>query len=171
LGRQAAGEDGLGQEASRLNASQLGPLVERKRVLAALLEEAKSDCFHLMQHLEIEPALVFEQACAMGLEGIVCKLRDGPYRSGNRMTWLKILCVTREVFPIVGFVAARDGIAALHLGRRRGKELAHVGQDRGQMREAGAVRHHPVLRRHAAGIVPPATSRSGHTVPLAAPSV
>ena len=60
------------------------PLIERKRVLAALLEEAKSDCFHLAQHLGQAGAFVFEQACAMGLEGIVCKLRDAPCRSGPR---------------------------------------------------------------------------------------
>jgi bifunctional non-homologous end joining protein LigD len=60
------------------------PLIERKRVLAALLEETKSDCFHLAQHLEVAPALVLEQACGMGLEGIVCKLRDAPYRSADR---------------------------------------------------------------------------------------
>jgi bifunctional non-homologous end joining protein LigD len=100
------------------------PLIERKRVLATMLDEARSQCIQLSQHLETEPELVYEQACAMGLEGIVCKLRDAPYRSRSGTTWLKILCVEREVFPIVGFVAAGDGIAALHLGRRRGKELA-----------------------------------------------
>ncbi len=39
------------------------PLIERKRILGALLDEAKSECFHLAQHLEVAPALVFEQAC------------------------------------------------------------------------------------------------------------
>jgi bifunctional non-homologous end joining protein LigD len=103
-------------------------LIERKCVLATLLEEAHSECILLSPHLEAEPELVYEQACAMGLEGIICKFRDAPYRSGSGATWLKILCVTREVFPIVGFVAAGDGIAALHLGRRRGKDLAYVGK-------------------------------------------
>ena len=78
------------------------PLIERKRVLAALLEEAKSDCFHLAQHLEAEPALVFEQACAMGLEGIVCKLRDAPYRSRARANWLKI-----KLFAMAFLVGSR----------------------------------------------------------------
>ena len=99
------------------------PLIERKRVLGALLEETKSDCFHLHQHLEVAPPLVFEQACAMGLEGIVCKLRDTPYRSGDHASWLKIKCVKRGVFPIVGFIPAPDSIAALHVARlvRRGR--------------------------------------------------
>jgi bifunctional non-homologous end joining protein LigD len=104
------------------------PLVERKRILAALLEEAKSDCFHLAQHLEVAPALVFDQACATCLEGIVCKLRDAPYRSGDRASWLKIKCVKRGVFPIVGFIPAPDSIAALHLARLEGKALAYAGR-------------------------------------------
>ncbi len=104
------------------------PLIERKRILAALLDEAKSDCFHLAQHLEVAPALVFEQACAMGLEGIVCKLRDAPYRSGDRASWLKIKCVKHGVFPIIGFIPAPSAIAALHLARREGKALAYAGR-------------------------------------------
>ena len=104
------------------------PLAARKRVLAALLEEAKSDCFHFIQHIEAEPSLVYEQACAMGLEGIVCKLRDAPYRSGHHSSWLKIKCVERGVFQIVGFVPAPGAIAALHLARREGKALAYVGR-------------------------------------------
>ncbi len=104
------------------------PLVERKRILAALFEEAKSDCFHLAQHLEVAPALVFEQACAMGPEGIVCKLRDAPYRSGARASWLKIKCFKHGVFPIVGFIPAPDAIAALHLARHDRRELFYAGR-------------------------------------------
>jgi hypothetical protein len=31
----------------------------------------------------------FEHACKLGLEGIVSKRRDAPYRSGRSGTWLK----------------------------------------------------------------------------------
>jgi bifunctional non-homologous end joining protein LigD len=55
------------------------PLIKRKRILAALLEEAKSNCFHSFS----TPALVFEQACALGFEGIVCKLRDRALSVGS----------------------------------------------------------------------------------------
>ena len=34
-------------------------------------------------------ALVFEHACRMGLEGIVSKRRDSPYRSGRTRDWIK----------------------------------------------------------------------------------
>ena len=33
---------------------------------------------------------VFHHACAMGLEGIVAKRRDRPYRSGRSPDWIKI---------------------------------------------------------------------------------
>jgi bifunctional non-homologous end joining protein LigD len=33
---------------------------------------------------------MFRHACKLGLEGIVCKRRDAPYRSGRSKTWLKV---------------------------------------------------------------------------------
>jgi ATP-dependent DNA ligase len=33
---------------------------------------------------------VFRHACAMGLEGIVAKRRDRPYRSGRSTDWIKV---------------------------------------------------------------------------------
>jgi bifunctional non-homologous end joining protein LigD len=32
----------------------------------------------------------FRHACAMGLEGIVAKRRDRPYRSGRSQDWIKV---------------------------------------------------------------------------------
>jgi ATP-dependent DNA ligase len=42
------------------------------------------------EHVEGDGQLVFEHACRMGLEGIVSKHRDHPYRSGRSKSWLKI---------------------------------------------------------------------------------
>jgi len=33
---------------------------------------------------------MFRHACVIGLEGIVSKRRDAPYRSGRRPNWIKI---------------------------------------------------------------------------------
>jgi bifunctional non-homologous end joining protein LigD len=45
----------------------------------------------LCEHLEHEDgAIVFAHACKMGLEGIVSKRRDSPYRSGRSPDWLKM---------------------------------------------------------------------------------
>jgi bifunctional non-homologous end joining protein LigD len=44
----------------------------------------------LNQNLDGDGAAMFRHACAMGLEGIVSKWRDAPYRSGRSAHWVKI---------------------------------------------------------------------------------
>ena len=45
----------------------------------------------LCEHIEdVEGAVVFRQACVMGLEGIVAKRRDSRYHSGRCRDWIKI---------------------------------------------------------------------------------
>ena len=39
---------------------------------------------------DLDGATVFEAACKMGLEGIVSKRRDFPYRSGRSKGWIKV---------------------------------------------------------------------------------
>jgi bifunctional non-homologous end joining protein LigD len=64
------------------------PLLDRKRQLAKLLGKAKhAICFN--EHLAHDGPAVFDHACRLGLEGIVSKRIDGPYRSGRSKTWLK----------------------------------------------------------------------------------
>jgi bifunctional non-homologous end joining protein LigD len=67
----------------------------------------------------VTAADLYRQACAMGLEGIVCKSADALYRSGRASSWLKIKCSLRETFVVVGWTlpaGSRVGIGALHLG-------------------------------------------------------
>lgn len=69
-------------------------------------------------------------ACEHGLEGIVAKRKDRPYRSGRRGDWLKIKCIQSESFVIVGYersTSARGGIGSLLLAARRGDNLIYVG--------------------------------------------
>ena len=65
------------------------PLSMRKASLARLLAR-RVDGIHLadFEQGEIGPDL-FRHACLMGLEGIVSKRTDAPYRSGPSKTWLK----------------------------------------------------------------------------------
>jgi bifunctional non-homologous end joining protein LigD len=45
----------------------------------------------LHKHIEdVDGAVVFGQACVMGLEGIVAKRRDSRYRSGRCREWIKV---------------------------------------------------------------------------------
>ena len=67
------------------------PLQERRDRLAALLAGAHPG-LRLSEALEGDGALILRHACALGLEGIVSKRRDAPYRSGRSRTWLKVKC-------------------------------------------------------------------------------
>jgi bifunctional non-homologous end joining protein LigD len=64
------------------------PLLDRKRQLAKLLGKA-THAIRFNEHLAHDGLTVFEHACRMGLEGIVSKRIDAPYRSGRSKTWLK----------------------------------------------------------------------------------
>jgi ATP-dependent DNA ligase len=44
-----------------------------------------------------------EQACKLELEGIVSKRADAAYAPGNRGLWLKVKCLHREEFVVVGW--------------------------------------------------------------------
>ena len=46
-----------------------------------------------------------EQACGLKLEGIISKQADAPYAPGNRGLWLKVKCLNREEFVVVGWTA------------------------------------------------------------------
>ena len=49
---------------------------------------------------EIGPGL-FRHACLMGLEGLVSKLRDRPYRGGRSPHWIKVKNRTHHAFDRV----------------------------------------------------------------------
>ena len=73
-----------------LRAVRLG---ERKRVLLELLASA-SDRILYTEHLEGNGPEIHERACAMGLEGIISKQLDAPYRSGRTESWIKVKCAS-----------------------------------------------------------------------------
>jgi bifunctional non-homologous end joining protein LigD len=65
------------------------PLGDRKKRLARLLGKRLIGIV-LSQHTDEDGAAIFQQACKMGLEGIVSKRLSAPYRSGPSRDWLKI---------------------------------------------------------------------------------
>jgi bifunctional non-homologous end joining protein LigD len=55
----------------------------RRKALARLLRGV-ADGIRLTEHMDgPDGPAMFREACAMGLEGIVSKRRDAPYRSGD----------------------------------------------------------------------------------------
>jgi bifunctional non-homologous end joining protein LigD len=61
----------------------------RRATLRSLIKRAGPG-IKLSEHLDGDGALAFRHACRMGLEGIVAKRRDRPYRSGRSTEWIKI---------------------------------------------------------------------------------
>jgi bifunctional non-homologous end joining protein LigD len=109
------------------------PLIERKQALKEILHGAPS-ALSYVEYLESDGQRMFEHACTMGLEGIVAKRKDAPYRSGRVESWLKLKCVQSETFPIVAFVeklgAHPRRVASLYIGRREGERLVYAGKAR-----------------------------------------
>ena len=65
------------------------PLAVRKATLASLLRRATPG-LQFNEHMDHEDGpLVFAHACKLGVEGIVSKRRDSPYRSGRSPNWIK----------------------------------------------------------------------------------
>src|ERR1700730_6131957 len=65
------------------------PLGKRKERLARLVDRRLIGIV-MNDHTDARGELVFEQACRMGLEGIVSKRVSKPYQSGRSGHWLKI---------------------------------------------------------------------------------
>jgi bifunctional non-homologous end joining protein LigD len=106
------------------------PLVERKRVLQSFLAEARATAPRVLysDHFE-DGADLYARAIALGLEGIVSKRTDAPYRSGRGEAWIKVKCLKRERFVVVGFAPEGSaGIAKLRLARHEGDSLVYVGR-------------------------------------------
>jgi bifunctional non-homologous end joining protein LigD len=105
-------------------------LIERKKVLQSFLLEAAaaSPLILYSEHFEDGPDL-YARTRAMGLEGIVSKRADAPYRSGRGEQWLKVKCWKRERFVVIGFVPEGSaGLLKLRLARREGRDLVYVGR-------------------------------------------
>ena len=104
------------------------PLVDRKRILKELLSGVGAPILY-SDHMEDNGQKMFEHACEMGLEGVISKRMDAPYKSGRGESWIKVKCVKREEFTIVGYTPEGTGlVAALHLARKDGRELTYVGK-------------------------------------------
>jgi bifunctional non-homologous end joining protein LigD len=93
-------------------------LVDRKALLKPLIPEGDG-LVRYSDHQEGSGKAFFDVACETKLEGMISKQRDAPYRSERSRAWLKIKCVNREDFAVIGWTdptGTRVGIGALVLG-------------------------------------------------------
>lgn len=108
------------------------PLSERKALLAAMLAgRVQGTPLRYSQHFEADGAEMLAGACELGLEGIVSKRLDLPYRSGRREDWLKTKCLATDEFVVGGYLdhaAIKGAIGALALGYYDGDALIYAGR-------------------------------------------
>jgi bifunctional non-homologous end joining protein LigD len=81
------------------------PLVERKQLLLDAIPALGP--VRSLDHIEREGERFLEQVSAIGLEGIIAKKADAPYRAGRSPKWLKIKAARSGDFVIVGYTAPR----------------------------------------------------------------
>ena len=74
-------------------------------------------------------ARLFDAICKEGGEGIISKKAKAPTGRAVR-NWLKIKCIQRQEFVIVGWQDSdkRHGFRSLHLGVREGRKLRYAGK-------------------------------------------
>ena len=122
------------------------PLRERKARLRRALEFGGPLRFNPHRRGE-HGEEVYREACEKGLEGVMAKRADSPYRSGRSRDWLKLKCHAEQELVISGYTApkgSRTEFGALLVGyyddegRLRYAGKVGTGFDRHTLRELGA---------------------------------
>jgi len=105
------------------------PNIERKERLAVLLKAASPPILH-GDHVIGKGEKLFEAICKEGGEGIISKKARASYEGQRSKNWLKIKCVQRQEFVIVGWQDSdkRKGFRSLHVGVRDGRKLRYAGK-------------------------------------------
>lgn len=105
------------------------PLTERKRILRMLLPPLGP--LRFVDHFERDGNSLMQHVTALGLEGIVGKKADAPYKGGRGPNWVKIRAERTADFVVVGFTApkgTRGGFGALQLADWVDGELVYAGR-------------------------------------------
>jgi bifunctional non-homologous end joining protein LigD len=105
------------------------PLLRRKELLKEVVPALGA--VRYLDHIEREGEAFLEQVTAMGLEGIVAKKSDCPYRKGRSPNWLKIKAEKTGDFVIVGFTkpnGSRAHFGALQLADWVNGTLVYAGR-------------------------------------------
>lgn len=101
------------------------PLVRRKAELRKIV--AGTDV-QFSESFEIEGREMFADACKLGLEGVVSKIRDSVYAGGRGNNWVKKTCAQQETLIIAGFALDEGKWDGIYLGRRKGDDLIYAGK-------------------------------------------
>jgi bifunctional non-homologous end joining protein LigD len=104
-------------------------LADRKAQLRKVLPQA--GVLRYLDHFERDGETLYRQVQGLGLEGVIAKKADAPYRAGRSPSWLKIRTRKTDDFIVVGFTApkgSREGFGALHLAQYVDGKLVYSGR-------------------------------------------
>ena len=105
------------------------PLLERKKKLEEILP-AKSPILRYSDHIQGRGEELLNRFCDAGLEGVISKLADSDYVGARDGSWLKIKCIKRQEFVLVGWTPSDKDRAfrSLILGVHDGGKLRFAGK-------------------------------------------
>jgi bifunctional non-homologous end joining protein LigD len=107
-------------------------LIDRKELLAQIIAVLPpTSPIRFSEHLEADGPTMLAHTCRLGLEGILSKRKDLPYRPGRGHHWFKAKCMKSQEFVILGYVAstaASGAIGSLALGYFADGKLAYAGR-------------------------------------------
>lgn len=110
------------------------PLRERRALLASLLEQADADGpLRMSTDLPVTPGELLAAAEKAGLEGLIGKRQDAPYRSQRSPDWIKLKTRHRQEFVIGGWTEPQGSRQAF------GSLLLGLHDERGRLHYAGLV--------------------------------
>jgi bifunctional non-homologous end joining protein LigD len=104
------------------------PNVQRKERLRAILPA--DSAIQFAEHILGPGETLFARMCAEGLEGIVSKRADAPYKGRRTKAWLKTKCIQRQELVIVGWTPSdkKRGFRSLLLGVNGPDGLTYAGK-------------------------------------------
>ncbi|HEY7960137.1 MAG TPA: DNA ligase D, partial [Sphingomicrobium sp.] len=105
------------------------PNIVRKDRLASLLAGVKGPILY-GDHIVGRGEEMFKEVCKLGGEGIVSKKASATYVGARTRNWLKIKCIQRQEFVIVGWSESdkRIGFRSLLLAAREKGKPTYVGK-------------------------------------------
>lgn len=108
-------------------------LTSRRILLTSVLKDSTSPRIRFSENFAGSGSDIFRSACSLGLEGVMGKRKDSVYVPGRSQSWIKLKCIQRQEFIIVGYTPPEKpgkGFKSLLLG---------VHDEQGRLRYAGKV--------------------------------
>jgi bifunctional non-homologous end joining protein LigD len=124
-------------------------LADRKRLLYQVLPEGGP--LRFAEHVDEEGERLFAELRRLGLEGMIGKRADSPYRAGRSRDWVKVMARRTGDFVVVGYTrpeGSRTGFGSLHLAVHEEGRLVYAGRVGSGFDEAQLVSLRALLDAH-----------------------